>query len=215
MSCTKVKIIKENKDSVRFYPSSDPDKTEQVYPRKYIESVERNVSIINSNDTVFERQCQEWKFTEVIKTKGSPSELFVKGKTWAVSNIPGIENIEENKEAFRLVYKGIFPTDGIYHGEVQFLITIEFKDNKYRYTLEQFQHKNGVVVNAFHTQPSNGGVKTFDYGSLTNEKPSVSGMLTGHSARCWEKIKSITKNNTYTLITSLKGGLSETYSKDW
>jgi len=85
--------------------------------------------------------------------------------------------------------------------------------SKYRYTIEQFNHKKGEVVNGFHTTPTNTGAKYFDYGSLISDKPPISGMLTGHYARCWEKIKEIAKESTLKMIISLKNSLKDNETK--
>lgn len=103
----------------------------------------------------------------------SKNELFIKAKTWLANNYVSAKDVIqlEDKEAGKLIAKGFHkvPMKSVFGNVVSYdqiwsIATIEVKDNKYRITINQFNHVAGPNL---YGKPDGAS-----YGSLDNdEKP--------------------------------------------
>lgn len=179
-----------------------------------------------SNDTTFERQSENWVFTNVIFVDStiSKDKLFQKAKQWFSETFVSSKNVIDNADKDEGVIYGhatIALTNSLY-GFVNFNIEIRCKNGKVKYLIKDFMHKDAYIVNALGTNSDYYGrvFSTYSIGSLTQKEfPEYLGYnKTGRSKKgrdeMWTKIKNNSKITAYNLIQSLKSNLSKESIKE-
>jgi hypothetical protein len=153
----------------------------------------------------------EFKFSEVVKADSVKSEtLASKAKAWLIAkkfseiDTSATSTLKGNSW-YKVYQKGAVSKQ--IHGTITYNLVLEIKDNKYRYTFDDFvfhYHKPGrnqVMVPTGKTKP------------LTDEKAEG-------WQKTWEKHKSYTKQQIKILIADLKDSMvtptkSETKKEDF
>jgi len=100
--------------------------------------------------------CQNLTYTEVVSADSSSKDLlYSNAKEWFVHAFNSANNViqYDSKDEGKLIGKGNFTFHGKAFtsgtsstGPVTFTITIEVKDNKYKYTLTDFDHESFGLV---------------------------------------------------------------------
>jgi hypothetical protein len=156
----------------------------------------------------------------VVDSDITAEELYDRARTWfAIAFKDGKEVVQlEDKEQFKLIGKGGFKynprvyigSDGS-RGYVSYTITIQVKDNRYRYILTNFYHEGNTVNQA--------GQFSFGYIS-SSEECTTDIAMTSKSWRnkVWKDIKIDIDNNAKQLISSLEKSMKTPTNKlqdDW
>jgi hypothetical protein len=92
-------------------------------------------------------------YQDVVNVDGATiSDMFLKAKTWAAETFVDSKEViqVEDKEAGLLVLKGVIKSSGhnaaVRDAKHWFQLKIDFKDGKYRYTLNEIQYDFNVAV---------------------------------------------------------------------
>jgi len=177
-----------------------------------------------SGNSVFENQWKTWEFSEIVQVDStiSQEQLFMTALEFIVDRIwlpsKDFSVTVSDKESGKIYGKGCFSTnregsggnfEKVYEidGIVCFVINIQCKDGRFKYTFNEYFHKDAWVVNTFGQKVYNS--TQFNYGSFLNEEPIIGGGLTGRSKKCWISIKNEFKRKTYFLIEDLKKEMSK------
>lgn len=101
---------------------------------------------------------QNLTFTEVVEVDSlSQKQIFNLSKEWFAHSFNSAQHViqYDNAEEGKVIGKGTFKYKGkpmvsgtAATGPVTFTITIEAKDNKYKYTLTDFSHNMGIAPQA-------------------------------------------------------------------
>ncbi len=130
-------------------------------------------------------QNQDFKFIKIDSVSGSKSDLYSKSKIWIADNFRSTKDVlqMDDKDAGHIVVRTLFKTvakggfgNSIGYDYVNFKISIDIKDGKYRIVIDEFEHETGP-----NTRAPGGG-------SLTKDKPE-SGYYAGFSKKRWIEIK--------------------------
>ena len=176
-----------------------------------------------NSDAAFERQSEQWVFTNVITVDSllTKEQLFQKVKQWFSESFVSSKNVIDNADKDEGVIYGhaiIMITANSTYGHIDFNIEVRCKDGKVKCVLRDFMHREGQVVNAYGEHRV--GFGTFDIGSLAQkEVPEWLGYnQTGRSKRgrdkLWNEVKNTSKISAFNLIQSLKSNLKKESIKE-
>ena len=142
-------------------------------------------------------------FSEIVQVDSiSKPEIFTKVNEWIALNFVSTKDVVQfsDKENGKIILKGIIHAFcGKRHEEFggwKFVLTIDIKDNKYRYVFTDF----------YHERPP-----TQEGGSVENLKPACGGLHMFQSA--WTTSKYFLFTDVTALISSMKKYVSEKNSK--
>jgi len=120
---------------------------------------------------------------KIDSAKGTKDELFVKANVWVAKTFVNAKDVIQmhDKEAGKIVVKGLINTKNFsfvieYNYYSSFLMTIDVKDNKYRYSFSDFIFTEWV--NSSHSDIYN---QSFESG-----RPKG---LSGIPQKVWDKIQ--------------------------
>lgn len=122
----------------------------------------------------------------------------------------------QDKDAGRLVAKPsftytpkVFVGSARIKGAVRYVVTVEVKDGKYRYSIDGFTHEGTPG----HGAPSSFGLLTTD----AKCPYPVEGPTSAGRQETWEHLKSLAKTEADTLMASLKKRMADAAkaAKDW
>jgi hypothetical protein len=136
-------------------------------------------------------------YTEVVNIDStSRSELYLRAKTWFVHNFNSANNVIQldDKESGKLIGNALFDVrlslmSKQNAGFVRFLVEIQVKDGRYKYTFTDFWHEAGTTDIATP-------------GDLTLKEPG--GGIMSMGIKNWNGIKSQTISTVTSMILSLK-----------
>lgn len=171
-------------------------------------------SISNAQNFPVDKETSKISYTEVVGIQGvSKAELYARGATWFAKTYGSSKAVLEisDKEDGKLMGKALTevsfknpPLGTRYGGLVNYTITVQVKDDKYKYTITDLSHISGT-----DNLIAPGG-------ALENEKkPKGTTMrgLTGQggfpSQKQWEQIRENADQNIVALIASLKKGMAK------
>lgn len=97
--------------------------------------------------------------TEVIELPGTKDELYHRSMDWIVKTFAGSKNAIqfESIEEGKIVLEGWIPLShksmGLIYsgGRMKFIITLQFKDGRYKYELTDFRHYGAQGIPSFGT----------------------------------------------------------------
>ncbi|MCU0472967.1 MAG: DUF4468 domain-containing protein [Bacteroidales bacterium] len=136
-------------------------------------------------------------YSEVVNVDStSISELYLRAKTWFVHNFNSANNVIQldDKELGKIIGKGLFDVrlsamSKQSAGYVRFLVDIQVKEGRYKYTFTDFRHEPGTT-------------NIVTPGDLTLKEPGGGLMTMG--AKNWNGIKSQTISTVTSMIENLK-----------
>ncbi len=148
--------------------------------------------------------------TEVVQAEGKTAdELYSAALAWVPAAFKSAKAVTElaDKASGRLVLKGSVPwsrTPALmpwsFVGDVQFTVTIETKDGRYRYTIDSFQASFG---NTEHPNQRN------TYGPIT-EAPAYAGpTITIGDKKNWQEHQKLARETAASLAESLKAAIAK------
>ncbi len=160
------------------------------------------------------------QFQEVVQVDGaSKDQLYSAALTWFGQTFgSGKEVLQtQDREGGTLVGRALFKyepvifmgSNGI-RGVVRYTITLEFKDDRYRYTLGPFTHEGN---------PANPGGQ-FSFGVITGDEECphpVYGTARSGREKTWTDLKVKTQHEAESIIASLKAKMATaaTQKSDW
>jgi len=164
-------------------------------------------------------QENRYQISEVIEVENSTSnELYLRGRQWFISSFNDSNSVIQldDPEKGIIIGKGhfsyeptIFSGSDLTRGKVNFIISLEFKDGRYRYTIKDFTHFGKI------------GTDT-DFGTITQdiEFPYGKSLEGGQKwkSKIWKDIKIQVSDNSNKIINSLKESMivsSITSDDDW
>ncbi len=161
---------------------------------------------VHSQEVVFPRNAEgRIEFTEVVSVdSASPSALYSRSKLFvahAFNSAPDVTKLDDPATS-TLITKGLLPRNytnpfnRAHGGNVQFTLTIQCKDGRYKYTLTDLVHIDNVSV---------GG------GPLENDSPTSKMYIT---KKAWAKIKQETSTRISALIDELKKTMTQSSGND-
>jgi len=164
-----------------------------------------------SPDTTFERQSLQWVYTGVILTDSTATkdQLYQKSRQWFSEAFESAKSVIDNadKEEGVIYGKATIMLKKDVDGVVSFNIEIRCKDGRVKYTMRNFAHKDGYMLNTYG-YASKGG-EMYSFGPLTPVEPPFGYGKTGrNSKKFWAEVKDISKATTYVMVLSLKKSLS-------
>jgi hypothetical protein len=168
-----------------------------------ISSINYSFSQNNQGDSL-----NEPTITEVITIDStSSSQLYERAKIWLVKTFKSSKDVIQidDKENGKIIAKGVVLYDAPafvpgtnFSGYFEFILTIETKNNKFRYTFEGFRHvayKDGYSGGAFE-----------------NEKPECGTFIL--TKNNWYSIKAKGTNSIKEIAESLRIAMKENTKKD-
>lgn len=137
----------------------------------------------------------------------SKDELYNRGKIWFARSFKSSMDVVQldDKENGKIIGKGIisFENPGLKIGKnasgyFEFMITIDIKQNKFRYTIENIRHES-------YKDNNSGGL-------FTNEKPECGTFIMPKSN--WKRIKEIGYSEIEKIIQDLKFAMNKASTPD-
>lgn len=170
-----------------------------------------------AQDLPLDPESKKITYTEVVEVPDAKKEdLYARGATWFAKSYGSSKAVLQlsDKEVGTLIGKAVTevsfknpPMGSRYGGIVNYTITVQVKEGKYKYTITDFYHDSGI-----DTMIASGG-------PLENEKKPKGGTLRGLSGqggfptqKQWEQIKENAGQNMLVLIESLKKGMTQSAS---
>lgn len=164
-------------------------------------------------------QEKVFEVSEVVNVENtSVDELYIRGKQWFISFFNDSNSVIQMDDPIQgiLIGKGNFsfePTfisgSNLTRGRVNFFISIELKEGRYRYNLKDFTHFGQV------------GTRT-DFGVITNDVEFPYGKsLEGSQnwkSKVWKDIKEQVVVNSENIVSSLKESMNKpsiVTEEDW
>jgi hypothetical protein len=161
-----------------------------------------------SQDTLASAKGQ---LTDIVRVESvSKEDLYNRAKIWFARNFKSSKDVIqlEDRELGKIIGKGNIPYEASafwpgtnFSGYFEFMLTIEIKDGRYRYFVEDLKHvsyKNGCSG-----------------GNLSQEKPLGSTFLgTAPNKKGWQKIKNDGYESVSLLIKSLTEEMNKSTPKD-
>lgn len=174
-------------------------------------------SALTAQDLPIDKESGKVTYTEVVEMPGiSKSDLYLRCATWFAANYGSSKAVLQlsDKEDGKLMGKALTevafknPPMGLrYGGIVNYTITVQVKDDKYRY----------IVTDLFHDSGSDRDITAG--GALENAKKPKGTVLRGLSGqggfpsqKQWEQIREYTDQKMKDLVDSLKKGMSKSDS---
>lgn len=150
-------------------------------------------------------------FYEVVAAEGATkNQLYSAALAWFGDTFGRAKTVldVQDKERGRLVAKPSFayapkPLVGSARikGTVKYAVTVEVKDRKYRYTIDDFTHEG---------TPGQGAPSSFRLLTTDATCPySVDGLTSAGKQETWEHLKSLAKTQADTLMASLKKRMAD------
>jgi len=135
-------------------------------------------------------------------------ELYLRARSFVAYNFKNSKNViqMDDKEAGKIICKGSMTplskgTFGMtYKSNVDFTLTIDIKDGKYR----------AIISDLYHT--GLGTTKDAIGGAIENEKPACGTFFI--PKKDWDKIKEATKRDASAFLDNLKEAMSKEVKKD-
>lgn len=148
--------------------------------------------------------------TMVVYCDGTKDELFTKAKNVIIEAYNDPQHVMQHidKRGESITVKAAFPYHQSRHifggsdltkGEIEYILTIQFKDGRYRYEVKNFYHKAD---------------RSFGY-ITSGQAPNVRGTHKKWRANVWEDLQKQTKLNTTALTTLIQLGMKKTVKTDW
>jgi len=138
-------------------------------------------------------------FSNAKDASGSKEELFVRAHEWLAKTFVSSKEVLQlvDKQAGKLIGKGVFKVGYDY---VNFTISIDVKDGKYRCVFSDFIHEGGIgtAFNGNTEQRKSGGY-------LEQEKPNP-----GVPMKTWYRCKDEAMNRSNDLLKSLDEAMQNT-----
>jgi hypothetical protein len=143
--------------------------------------------------------------------------LYLRGRQWFISSFNDSNSvIQLDNPEKGIIGKGhfsyeptIFSGSDLTRGKVNFIISLEFKDGWYRYTIKDYSHYGKIGTNT-------------DFGIITEdvEFPYGKSLEGGQKwkSNIWKDIKKQVSNNSNKIVDSLKESMrvsSITSDEDW
>lgn len=157
------------------------------------------------------------EFTEVVNVEGAQKDkLYSAALAWFGGTFKKAQNVidVQDKEAGRIIGKASFPYNPVVFigsagivGKVNYTVTIEVKDNKYRYRIDGFTHAGRYE-----------GFGSFGLLTTASECPiEVRGPSPSGRRETWADLKQKAKREAEILIPTLKESMLRPTSKtdDW
>jgi hypothetical protein len=157
-------------------------------------------------------------FSEVVVERATKDQLYSAALAWfgdtfgRAKTVLDVQDKERGqlvaKQSFTYAPKALVGSAGI-KGTVKFVVTVEVKDGKYRYTIDGFTHEG---------TPGQGAPSSF--GLLTTDARCpypVEGPTSAGKQETWEYLKSLAKTEADTLTASLKRRMADATKagKEW
>lgn len=151
------------------------------------------------------------KFSQVDSVKNvSKAELYTKAKLWLAKAFKSSKDVIQfdDKEAGKIIVKGVSTYDAPafnpgtnFSGFFSFTLTIDIKDNKFRFSIENLNHESYK--------------SGYSGGSFDNEKPDCGNLMM--PKRSWKTIREEGQSRIITLWKSFQQGMkaSNKDSDDW
>ena len=155
-------------------------------------------------------QEKVYQLSEVVEVKNSSvDELYLRGRQWFITSFKDsnrVIQLDDPKQRI-IIGKGNFtyePTilsgSNVTRGRVDFIVSIELKEGRFRYVLKDFTHFGQV------------GTKT-DFGVITDDIEFPYGKLLEGSqnwkSKVWKDIKEQVIQNSEGIISSLKESMNK------
>lgn len=151
--------------------------------------------------------CQEVKipspfeFKLIDSVQGTKPELYIRARSWMANAFVSSKSVieMEDKDAGRIIGKGIITFTTTYNlmytakHSVNFTITIDVKDGRYRCVMNDFNHEAKYEAGA-----ASGG-------SLENEKPKSFNI----TKKQWQKVREETVGKAGKTLDSLKKAMDK------
>jgi hypothetical protein len=164
-------------------------------------------------------QEKVFEISEVVNLENTNvSELYTRGRQWFISSFNDSNSVIQLDDPNQgiIIGKGnfsyeptIFSGSNLTRGRVNFVISLELKEGRYRYILKDFTHYGKV------------GTET-DFGVITDDIEFPYGKLLQGSqkwkSRIWIDIKEQVLRNSEYIISSLKDSMEKpsiTTDEDW
>jgi hypothetical protein len=157
------------------------------------------ISIAQIKDSIVTQQDSSFEFKLIDSVSASKQELYTRARQFVALQFKDSKEViqMDDKEAGKIICKGtLMPSAKAALGVpvqsyIEFTMTIDLKDNKYRCVLSNFYH-NGIV----------GRTDGFGIGGdLNNEKQKSNEGLT---KKYWGRIKDETKREAQQLLLAMK-----------
>ena len=147
-------------------------------------------------------------YTDVVNVEGkTQDELYISAKSWFVTTFNSSQNVIDldDKESGIIIGKGqipVYTTSMVTApmGYISFLVKIEIKDGRYRYTFTDLWH-------------SNPGSEGYTPGDLTLDRPG--GGLLSMGMKNWNGLKEQANTAIIMMITKLKEQMQNTNDDQW
>lgn len=149
-------------------------------------------------------------FKSVVDIKDqTKDELYSKAKAWFVKTYKDANSViqEDDKESGKIIGKGAIKYNpsalsgsDVIRGYINYTITVELKDNKYRCVVSDFYHDGN----------------SDDFGTLTTseECPNPRTMAKKWSNKTWKELKSVAETNGKSLMKSLEEHMTKVEETD-
>jgi hypothetical protein len=150
-------------------------------------------------------QEKRYKISDVIEIENSSTnDLYSRGRQWFISSFNDsnrVIQLDDNEKGI-IIGKGYFEYEpnissgrNLTRGKINFIISLQFKDGRYRYILKDFTHYGKT------------GTKT-DFGVMTKDIEYPYGKsITGSQkwkSKIWKDIKEVILTKSEEIIGSLK-----------
>jgi Domain of unknown function (DUF4468) with TBP-like fold len=174
-----------------------------------IDTTKKPIAIKTDSITKFNKV--DFSLTLIDTISKSKDDLYVNSITWIANNFKSAKDViqMQDKEAGRIIVRGLLEIDGpsslfttCGRDNVNFKITIDLKDNKYRIVFEDFTHEGGYC----NRYPNPTG------GKLALEKPEC-GTLSLSKPR-WTHIKTHTEKEIRKLLRNYRKSMRQNQPKD-
>ncbi len=146
-------------------------------------------------------------FSDVVETDEVSSDvLFTRANLWFVDNFKNADKVIQFKDKSTGIIKAkpviaYHGADEYYKGTINYLITLQFKDGRFKYTIEDF----------FHTG------QNINIGTITTHEEAKFKAFGSSKARRnteWENLQKVVKNEADFIITSLKEEMRKSVKTD-
>jgi hypothetical protein len=105
-------------------------------------------SLLFSQNLPFNHETKKVEYTGIINTNGSGSDLFTKAKNWTLSTFHSAQDLIQTRDEDYLAIQGMALIDYLVpttseaiEVPVHFTLSLDFVDNKYRYTVTDIYFK--------------------------------------------------------------------------
>jgi Domain of unknown function (DUF4468) with TBP-like fold len=178
-----------------------------------------------STDTTFERQSENWVFTNVIYVDStiSKDKLFQTAKQWFSETFVSSKNVIDNadKDEGVIYGHGAISNINTRYGYVEFCdinfnIEIRAKDGKIKYILNDFKISGVIYPVGYNITSSSVPSQTFNIKLYKNLPEGLNrySLMGGKREEKYQNIREMSKKLVDNLIQSLKSSLSKESIKE-